>query len=221
MAKRVILGGLVGGVVYFIWGAVAHMMTPLGHTGLSILPADKEDALLAAMRAAAPKDGLYFFPGCEGMYHPVSESQQQAWMEKMKAGPRGLLLVHGGSDEVMSPGQLGTELATDVLAALMAGLLLSATRLGYAGRVGFVTLLGLFGWVTISLPYWNWYDFPLDFTLAAALEEGFGWLLAGTALAAVVRPTSASKPGQVCVWWRMSDGECLMSNERWRMNGVG
>jgi hypothetical protein len=33
------------------------------------------------------------------------------------------------------------------------------------------------------LPYWNWYRFPLDFTLAALAEQLIGWLLAGAAMA--------------------------------------
>ena len=43
--------------------------------------------------------------------------------------------------------------------------------------------LGLFGWLTLSLPYWNWYMFPLNFTLGALIEQVVGWLLAGAAMA--------------------------------------
>jgi hypothetical protein len=172
------------------------MLLPLGMTGVSTIPADQEPAVLSAMKGAIPKAGLYFFPGgC--MEASASESQYKEWEAKIKEGPYGILVYHPGGGEPMSPKQLGTEFGTDVLAALIASILLTTTRLGYTGRVGFVTLLGLFGWVTISLPYWNWYQFPLDFTLAAAVEEGVGWLLAGVALAAIVRPSRAARADEI------------------------
>jgi hypothetical protein len=40
---KVALGGLVGGVVMFLWGAVSHMLLPTGHMGLRPLP--NEEAL--------------------------------------------------------------------------------------------------------------------------------------------------------------------------------
>ncbi len=61
-------------------------------------------------------------------------------------------------------------------------------RRAIAGRVLFVTLLGIFGFATVSVPYWNWYGFPTDFTLAEAIDHVVGWFLAGLVLAAIVRP---------------------------------
>ena len=52
----------------------------------------------------------------------------------------------------------------------------------------FVAGLGLFAWMVISVPYWNWYEFPLAFTLAEAIDSDVGWLLAGFVIAAIVRP---------------------------------
>ena len=45
------------------------------------------------------------------------------------------------------------------------------------------TALGLFSWLTLSVPYWNWYRFPLDFTMGSLLEQVRGWMLAGIAMA--------------------------------------
>jgi hypothetical protein len=195
MAKKVILGGVVGGVLVFLWGAVAHMALPLGCTGISAFPGDKEEAVLAAMKGAVPKEGLYFFPGLD-RHRELSESEQRAWQAKLEAGPSGILVIHPEGGEAMSPRQLGTQLGTDVLAALLASILLAGTQIGYVRRVGFVTLLGIFGWVTIGLPYWNWYGFPADFILAAGLERGIAWLIAGLALAAIVRPVRVEAPAE-------------------------
>lgn len=190
MAKRVVIGALVGGLLYFIWGAVAHMATPIGTMGLSTLPADREPPALAAIKAAAPGAGLYFYPGMD-MSGKATEAEQKEWEARAKAGPMGLLLVAPEGVGAMTPAQLGTEFAIDVLVMLIASILLSMTRVGYVGRVVFLTLLGLFAFASISLSYWNWYHFPIEFTIAVALEEGIGMFLVGLVVAAIVRQPEA------------------------------
>lgn len=114
-------------------------------------------------------------------------------MAKIQQGPTGILVIHPEGAEAMSPKQLGTELATNVVSALLAAWLLSKVASGFTGRVLFVTLLGVFGFITISVPYWNWYGFPTDFTTAEGIDQVVGWFLAGLVLAAIVRPIG-SKP---------------------------
>ena len=48
---RVIIAGLLGGLVIFIWGAVSHMALPLGEMGMA-QPAN-EDAVIAVMQGNA------------------------------------------------------------------------------------------------------------------------------------------------------------------------
>jgi hypothetical protein len=88
----------------------------------------------------------------------------------------------------MPPRRLLIQFGSGVAAALLAAILLAQTRNGFAGSVLFVTGLGLFAWLVISVPYWNWYEFPLEVTFAKAVESVVGWLLAGFVLAAIVRP---------------------------------
>jgi len=187
---RVVVGGIVAGIVVFAWGAVSHMATPLGKVGVKQIPS--EDQVVGAMKDSIREPGFYFFPGKD--MTKVSESEQKAWEAKMKQGPAGILIIHPEGAEAMSPRQLGTELATNIVSALLAALLLTQVRSGFGGRLLFVTGLGLFGFVITSIPYWNWYGFPLDYTGAQALEKIIGWFLAGLVLAAIVRPTKGQAP---------------------------
>jgi hypothetical protein len=57
-----------------------------------------------------------------------------------------------------------------------------------------VTLVGLLASLIILVPYWNWYGYPTDFTLAQIAENTVGWLLAGIVLAAIVRPSAKPQP---------------------------
>src|SRR5689334_9442149 len=61
MAKRVVLAGLLGGVAMFFWMSLAHVVLPLGETGVQEIA--NEPAVLSAMHAAlGEKSGLYLFP---------------------------------------------------------------------------------------------------------------------------------------------------------------
>ena len=55
--------------------------------------------------------------------------------------------------------------------------------------------MGLLAAIMTIVPYWNWYGFPTDFSLAQIIQHTVGWLLAGIALAAIVRPASAKTAG--------------------------
>jgi hypothetical protein len=72
-------------------------------------------------------------------------------------------------------------------------IIVSQLRPGFFVRVACVTLIGLLASIMTNVPFWNWYGFPSDFTLAQIIEHSVGWLLAGIVLAAIVRP-SAVKP---------------------------
>ncbi len=190
MAKKIVLGGLLGGIVIFAWGFVAHMLLPLGTMGVHVLP--DEAAVVGPIRSTIKDPGFYLFPGMD-MSGKASESEQQAWLEKAKQGPVGVVIVRPQGGEGLSPRLLLTELGTNLASALLAALLLAQVRVGagYWTRVGFVTLLGILAFVTVLVPYWNWYSFPSDFVATEAIEHTVGSFLAGLVLAAIVRTPSS------------------------------
>lgn len=192
MWGRWLLGGLVGGLVVFVWGAIAHVATPLGTMGISRIDPGREAAVLESLKASIDVPGFYFIPGMDLSRTPT-ESEQKAWEEKLATGPSGALLVRPSGGEAMSPRQLLTELVTGIVGSLLAAGLLSTSRLGYLGRALFVSGLGLFGWLSIGMPYWNWYGFPTAFTGALLIEEVVGWFLAGLAIAAIVKPSAQQR----------------------------
>jgi hypothetical protein len=192
MAKRVILAGILGGILVFFWGFVAHMVLPLGEMGVHALP--DESAIIGAVRSTVKEPGFYYFPA--GNMN-ASESEQKAWLEKAKQGPIGVMVVRPGGGEGLSPRMLLTEFGTNTVSSLLAALVLAGAGagVGYWKRVGIVTLLGIFALVTVVVPYWNWYSFPADFVASEAIEHVVGWFLAGLALAAIVR-TPRVKPAE-------------------------
>jgi hypothetical protein len=184
---RVVLGGVVGGIVLFFWGFVAHMLLPLGEMGLKSLPSD--DGLAAAIKNDVREPGLYMLPGRD-MSKSQTPEEMEALMAKVAKGPYGFMVLYPSGRDFSMAKHLPIELGTNIVCALLAAILASQLRPGFAGRVACVTLIGLLAAIMTLVPYWNWYGYPVDFTLAQIAEHTVGWLLAGIALAAIVRPAS-------------------------------
>src|SRR5258708_9598647 len=92
---RKLLAGVLGGLAFFLWSFVAHVVTGLGETGIHEIP--NEQAVVSSMKANIQADGLYFFPGY-GLPATATHSQKMATMKdkspKLKAGPGGVLIYH-------------------------------------------------------------------------------------------------------------------------------
>jgi hypothetical protein len=186
--RKVILGGVLGGLGMFVSSSITHMATPLGEVGIRSMPANQEPAVLAAMRVAMAERALYLFPGRE-MSRPLSEEEEKLWVERYKTGPAGIVAYNP------SPGELGvarlllTELATNIAAALLAAVLLIHVpgSLGYGRRVLLVALVGFITTLDVDASYWNWYSFPTGYLLAQLADHVLAWLVAGLVMARICR----------------------------------
>ncbi len=80
----------------------------------------------------------------------------------------------------------------DVTALLVGAFLLAhvSPPVGFGARLLFVTLLGLLPGLVVNLPYWNWYGFPTNYTVAQLADHVMGFLAAGLVLAGLVKPRS-------------------------------
>lgn len=188
MKPGVLLAGIAGGVVLFIWGALSHMVLGTGDIGIRTIP--NEDALITAMQSSLQEPGVYIFPA-EGMEtrQPTPE-QMKRWEEKYSRGPTGMLVYQPGGATPWDPKQFLTELLADIGAALIAAFLLNSAvaSLGsLAARVFFVAPLGLFSGLDVYVSYWNWYRFPTDYTLGIMADGIIGWTLVGVVLALLVK----------------------------------
>ena len=179
---RIVIAGIIGGLVMFIWGAVAHMALPIGEAGMKV--PTQQDAVLEAIGRSTAGEGVYMYPGIapEKM---GDEAAMQAFAEQSKDKPFAFVVYQPTGNpafQSMAP-NLGKQLVTNVLAALVAAWILALGAWSFGRRVLIAGALGLFAWLTLSLPYWNWFLFPLNFTVGALAEQVIGWLLAGTAMA--------------------------------------
>jgi len=191
---RKILAGILGGIAFFAWSSIAHLATDLGQTGLSELP--NEQAVVNDLKANITAPGLYFFPGY-GLGPNATHSQKMAAMKdlapRIKAGPIGLMVYHPTGYDALSPRQMLTELATNIIQVLLAVFLLGQTSItSFAGRWRFITVAGILAAISTNVSYWNWYGFPANYTLAYISVVAMGFVCAGLVAAALVKPAPAA-----------------------------
>lgn len=190
MAKRIVLASVLGAIAMFLWSSLAHVVLPLAKIGISEIP--NEQPVLGAMQTSlGTTSGLYFFPGT-GLGPDATRQQENAALQqydqKLATSPSGLLIYHPPGVKALTPGQLVTEFVTEFIEALLVVFLLSQTRLAsFASRVGFVTIAGIMAAITTNLPYWNWYGFPTNYTMAYMTIEIVGYVVVGMVAAAVMR----------------------------------
>jgi hypothetical protein len=178
---RVIIAGLLGGLVIFIWGALAHMALPLGEMGMA--QSKNEDVVLSLLKDNLPAEGVYIVPGLSNA-QMSDENAVKAYQAKAVSQPYAFVVYQpAGKDSTQMTQNLLQEYIGNTLAALIAATILSLGAFSFTKRVVLSTGLGVFSWLTISLPYWNWYRFPQDFSLANLAMLAIGWLLAGCAMA--------------------------------------
>ena len=190
MGRKIFLGGLVGGIAVFAMLSVWHMATTVAETGIRSLPA--EDTVLEAMRSSIHDPGFYFFPGITmtpGMTKEQQRAAQEQWNEKAHRGPAGIL-IYRPSLEFNFGKALAVQFAICLVSAFLIAWMLGMSAGGlrtFGSRVLFVTLAGLFAGIFMDLPLWNWYGFPTDYTIAHIGTNAVSWLIAGLAMAGIVK----------------------------------
>jgi hypothetical protein len=179
---RVLVAGLIGGIVMFLWGVAAHMALGLGEVGLR-LPANENVALSGLQEGLGGKAGVYMLPALDPK-QMGDPSVVQAYSIKAVRSPYAWVVYQPQGTDMMQMGpQIGRQWASDTLSALALAFVMGLAVVGFRRRLAIAAAAAIFAWLSTMLPYWNWYRFPLDFTLAALAEQLIGWLLAGAAMA--------------------------------------
>ena len=190
---KILMAGILGGIVMFIWTSIAHMALPLGEAGIGEIP--NESAVLSAMQSnIGDQTGLYIFPG-PGLGKNATRQEKDEAMrhmgEKMAANPSGILMYHAPGRPLALGKLLGVEFGTELLEAILVVFLLAQTPIAsFAGRVGFVLVAGILAAIATNVSYWNWYGFPCVYTASYMLIQIVGFLCVGIVAALVLRKTT-------------------------------
>lgn len=179
---RVLVAALLGGIVMFLWGAVAHMALGLGN--VDIRQPVAEDAVLAALHPGlGEQPGVFIVPSIDPA-KMGDKPTRDAYAAKSKASAYAwVVYLPQGEDLTDMSGQLPRQWASDTLSALALAFVMGLAAFSFATRLSIALAAAVFAWLSTMVPYWNWYRFPTGFTLAALVEQIVGWLLAGAVMA--------------------------------------
>jgi hypothetical protein len=197
MTKRVVLAAVLGSIAMFAWVSVAHMVLPLGETGVQEIT-NNEAAVLTAMQSGiGNSSGFYVFPGT-GLGPNATHEQREAAMgqydAKLASNPSGILIYHPPGTKFMMTSHLITEFLTEFAEAFLVVFLLSQAKpMSFAGRVGFVTIAGVIAAIATNVSYWNWYGFPTNYTAAYILIQVVGFFCVGVVAALVMKGGAAKQ----------------------------
>jgi hypothetical protein len=180
---RIFIAGLIGGIVLFVWGIAAHVMLPTAHWGMRV--ASNQDAAMATLQSSGDKGaGIYLIPGmAPEMWW--DEQAVTAFQTKYKDAPSAFVVWDPSPNpnlQTMTAAMV-KQFVSCLLAGLLAAWILALAPVSFGKRVMIGGGIGLIAWLMANVPYWNWYRFPLDFTIAAWLDYGVGMLLASAAMA--------------------------------------
>ncbi len=181
---RVLIAGILAGIVYFIWGAVAHMVLPLGEMG-SRAP-QNEDAALAAMTTALGNEpGIYYLPHIDSA-DMKDEAKSAVFASKSAASPYAYVIwqpTPTGKSPLDMTRQLSLQFVTCVLIGVLLAWVLSLVAGSLGQRIGVAAVSGVLVSLGSHVPYWNWYRYPGDWLTGQATEVVVGFTLAGAVAA--------------------------------------
>ena len=188
MANRLVLSTLLGGIVLFVWSAIAWMVIPW--PGDPLRSFTNEEAVLQTITANAPRSGNYLLPNepkrAPGMTDEQYKATKQAAMDRMTRGPMIFTAVRlepmGSMTKLMV-----IQFLTQLLLALIASfLLMQTTRRSYGRRVVFVAVFGVVIFLGGKMDEWIWWSFSNSYLLMEFGAIVIGWILAALVIAKFV-----------------------------------
>ena len=193
--RRTFLAGFLGAVAMFMWMFIAHVITPLGMTGIKEVP--NEQGVLTAMSSTiGATPGLYMYPAL-GVSPSAPMAERNAAMKeyekKLASTPSGILLYKPAGAKGMEGRQLVIEFLKELVMSLILVSLLAQTRItSFTGKVGFITAAGVVAAISTNISYWNWFGFPTDYTMAYMTIDLVGCICVGIVAGLVMKSSAQS-----------------------------
>ncbi len=188
---RIVLGGIVGAVIAFVWSFVSWTVLPWHDWAMNKFV--NEEFVTRVIKENAPKDGVYVSPymGSDEANLTKEEVKQNIdrQREAMAKGPFIYTQIKTKGIDPSSPQPYIISFLTQFVGTVLISLLLlQAGKLGYGGRLLFVVGIGLIVGILGFVPDWNWLGGSYKFTLVMIGDLLLNWFLVGLFLAAFFKP---------------------------------
>jgi hypothetical protein len=179
-AKKLLLSTLLGGVIAFAFGFISWDLVQWH----PITSFTNEDATVAAIRANAPKSGIYLMPSGQTAPGADKAASEKAMMDRMKTGPVIFASIQAqgmGDNYAMF---FVTGALIDFAGALfISWLVMMVPGTTYGKRLQIIMMVALIAGILVCLPNWAWWGFSTAYTASMFVDLVVGWGLAGLAMA--------------------------------------
>lgn len=174
-AKFLVVGTLAAALTLYVWQVISNVALPWHEAIMHMWEGPTNDALVQAVRANAPENGVYF--SGNGILAAVS-------------------FAPDFSDKTQSMGPMMAKQAViDVVVGFLLVLVLVRTGAMTPRRTAITFgIAGLAAGAVTELSNWNWYGFDLAFSMVNVVDLAVAWFLAGLVLAMVQRRFGATTP---------------------------
>ncbi len=191
---RLIVAAVLGTLVVFLWGFITWVVIELWSDDVRELSPEAAAVVMSSIEGSIDEAGAYVFPPKPALDDPddpdAMAAAEEAWMEQVRQGPTGVLLVHPGGTEPMRPSMFVNGLLLEFAGAFLLAILLGmATRAGagYGGRVAVGGAVIGFAVVAGVLVPGNFRDDPAGWIRSGAGDLAMGWGLALVVMSAIIR----------------------------------
>lgn len=167
-AKFLLISGVVGGLVIFVWGFVTHSAIPQ-----PMYEFKDAKAVTESVHANAPQNGVYMTRN--GLFAVVAFLPDLG--DKFKEDDFSTMLPY-----------LIREFLSSVLVAMLLATAIVVVKANNArSAAGIAAFFALIAWLSQHVSMWNWYGFSPGFILLGALDLIGGWFLAALTIGALRR----------------------------------
>jgi len=176
MKRKNVLAVLAGGVAAFIWYSISWMVIPWHQPTMNGF--DDAESIALAIKQAAPEPGIYIYP--EWTDDAEDKEKQIEGRPYVFASivPDG---IRDGMGEMMVTGLLVNLIG----AALLLTLMLTVPDEGWKARTLVAAIAALFVSLVPALMNWNWWHYPVAFSVVGILDNLIAWTLAGFVMAMI------------------------------------
>jgi len=170
MWKSLIRCSVIGGIIVYLWLTLEWAVLPTHQMVINKFTEQTE--VSSTVMKYAPHDGVYVISPCNG-------DDTEPFM---------FVNIRRGIDcsKMLRPMVQGI-LMQIAAAFLITYLLLQTKAMNYWRRVWFVTIIGCIVAILGILPDWNWWQFPIGWTLLSIFDMVVGWFLGGLVIAKLVK----------------------------------
>lgn len=187
---KLLKGGILGGIVLFIWGALSWAVLDWHTTTLEKFP---DENAASTFIKSMPTSGMYILPLSFKLPDSSSQLDKEKAMEENRQrktkGPVVFAAIskQGASTDMIK--EMGIALITQIIAALLiTGLVLLKPHTQFSGRLFQIMLFALAAGIVTHIPYMIWFQFTPYYTLISILDLLIGWLFAGLVISYATKP---------------------------------